>query len=116
MRALGRLPKGQMNKTEQCFEAEIILPAVNSGEIAWYCFEGVKLMLAPNTSITVDFPVMLASGLIEMIDVKGAAGMVTDDGWAKLKIAAALYPFVFKTAIPKPKKAGGGWTIEEVGR
>jgi hypothetical protein len=109
MRALGRLPKGQMNKTEERYAA--VLDA--DPDVVWYDFEAVKLMLAPNTSITVDFFLMRANGELEAVDVKGGRGMVTDDGWAKLKIAAARFPWTFKTAIPAK---GGGWTVEEVGR
>jgi hypothetical protein len=112
MRALGRLPKGEMNKTEARYAA--VLDA--DPDVVWYAFEAVKLMLVPNTSITIDFFIMRASGQLEAVDVKGAKGMVTDDGWAKLKIAAALYPWTFRTAIPVPKNQGGGWTVEEVGR
>lgn len=113
IQALGRLPKGQMNKTEARFAAEILDV---DADVVWYDFEAVKLMLAPNTSITIDFFLMRTSGLIEAIDVKGARPMITDDGWAKLKIAAARFPFLFKVAIPRRKNDGGGWDIEVVGR
>ena len=111
MRALGRLPMGQMNNIEARYAA--VLDA--DTDVVWYAFEAVKLMLAPNTSITIDFFIMRASGLLEAVDLKGAKGIVTDDGWAKLKIAAALFPWVFKVAIPDAKK-DGGWFVEEVGR
>lgn len=112
MRALGRLPKGQMNKTESRYAAVLD----TDPDVVWYAFEAVKLMLAPNTSITIDFFIMRAGGQLEAHDVKGSAGMYVDDARAKTKIAAARFPFVFRIAIPKPAKAGGGWTIEEVGR
>ena len=47
-----------------------------------------------------------------MIDVKGSKAMVTDDARAKMKVAAELYPFVFKVAYPRAK--GEGWDIEEI--
>ena len=40
-------------------------------------------------------------------------GFWRDDARAKIKIAADLYPFRFIAVQAAPKKAGGGWTIEE---
>lgn len=113
MQALGRLPKGQMNKTETAF-AQYLDVQKMSNKVLWYKFEGIKLMLAANTSITVDFAVLPANGVLEMIDVKGSKHIFTDDARAKMKVAAAMYPFVFKVAYPIPKKDGGGWHIEEI--
>lgn len=113
LQALGRLKAGQMNKTEQRFN-NYLLGLLHVGQIAWFKFEGIKLMLANNTSLTVDFAVMNSEGVIEMIDVKGAKAMITDDAKAKMKIAAAMYPFVFKYAYPIAEKDGGGWKIEEI--
>jgi len=113
MQALGRLPRGTMNKTEQAF-ARYLDELKLAGAVLWYKFEGVKLMLAPNTSITVDFAVLPASGILEMIDVKGAKAIFTDDARAKMKVAAASYPFVFKVAYPIPQKDGGSWSIEPI--
>lgn len=113
MQALGRLPKGTMNKTEQAF-AKRLDEMKLTGSVLWYKFEGIKLMLAANTSITVDFAVLPESGVLEMIDVKGAKAIFTDDARAKMKVAAAMYPFIFKVAYPIQLKDGGGWKIEEI--
>lgn len=113
MQALGRLPKGTMNKSETLFAQHLDMQKL-SNKVLWYQFEGIKLMLAKNTSITVDFAVLPASGVLEMIDVKGAKAMFTDDARAKMKMAAAMYPFVFKVAYPISKADGGGWKIEEI--
>jgi len=113
MQALGRLAKGTMNKSETAFSQRLEMQK-HAGEVLWYKFEGIKLMLAANTSITVDFAVLPASGVLEMIDVKGSKGIFTDDARAKMKVAAAMYPFVFKVAYPIPQKEGGGWHIEEI--
>jgi hypothetical protein len=108
MFALGRLKTGQRNKTEQAYEGMLSsLQAV--GDVVWFKFEGVKLRLADNTFYTPDFAVMLASGQMEMHEVKG---FWQDDARAKIKIAAELYPFRFLAAKPKAKKDGGGWEIE----
>lgn len=106
--ALGRLKTGERNKTEQSYEN--LLEAMRiAGDVLWYKFEGMKLRLADNTFYTPDFAVMLASGQIEMHEVKGHW---QDDARVKIKIAADLYPFRFVAAKPKAKKDGGGWELE----
>ena len=109
LRALGRLKTGAMNKTEAAYEASVLEPGMIAGEIAWYRFEGVKLRLADNTFYTPDFAVMLASGLLQMHEVKG---FWTDDARVKIKVAATQYPFEFIAARTRPKGQGGGWAIE----
>lgn len=104
-RALGRLPKGTLNKTEQAYEDRVLKPALLSGEIAWYRFEGVKLRLANNTFYTPDFAVMRRNGEIEIHEVKG---FWTDDARVKTKVAAAQYPFQF-IAVQRVK---GEWKEE----
>ena len=111
MQALGRMKTGQMNKTEERF-AQMLELERYAGRVKWWKFEGIKLMLAKNTSITVDFAVLPDTGILTMIDVKGSKAMVTDDARAKMKVAAELYPFVFKVAYPRAK--GEGWDIEEI--
>lgn len=107
--ALGRLKTGQLNKTEARY-AEHLKQRKRAGEVAWFKFEGVKLRLADNTFLTPDFAVMLASGEMEMHEVKG---FWEDDARAKTKIAADMYPFRFIAVTAKTKKAGGGWAVEE---
>lgn len=108
MQALGRLKTGQMNKTEEAY-AKRLQSLQHSGEVAWYKFEGVKLRLADNTFYSPDFAVMLASGEMEMHEVKG---FWQDDARAKIKIAADLYPFRFIAVKVRSKKDGGGWQEE----
>ncbi len=107
--ALGRLKTGQMNQTEEAYAATLRHQML-TGEIAWFKFEGVKLRLADNTFYTPDFAVMLASGQMEMHEVKG---YWQDDARAKIKIAADLYPFRFIAITKRTKRAGGGWAVEE---
>lgn len=111
--AKGRLPPGEMNKTEAAYD--IRLDALrHHGEILWYKFAAIKLRLAPNCFLTVDFPVLAADGVLEMHDVKGHARIYTDDAKAKMKVAASMFPFRFKVAYPLSKKDGGGWRVEDV--
>ena len=107
--ALGRLKTGVMNKTEAAYDG-YLADLQAKGEILWRKFEGVKLRLADNTFYTGDFFVMGANGQLECHEVKG---YWQDDARAKIKIAADMYPFRFIAVKPKPKKDGGGWSMEE---
>ena len=109
IQALGRLKTGQMNKTESAY-CQHLEQRKRAGEIAWYRFEGLKLRLADNTFYTPDLAVMLATGEMELHEVKG---FWTDDARVKTKVAADQYPFRIIVGTVKPKKAGGGWNIEE---
>lgn len=107
--ALGRLKTGEMNKTEAAY-AERLRALEASGQILGHKFEGLKLRLADNTFYTPDFAVVAADGVIECHEVKGHW---QDDARAKIKIAAAMYPFRFIAVKAKPKRDGGGWAVEE---
>ena len=114
MQAKGRLPKGVMNATETKY-ATYLDELKLIGEVVWWRFEPVKLLLAPLTTLTPDFMVQLADGAVELHDVKGAKAIYEDDAKVKMKVAAKEYPFVFRVVFPKAKKDGGGWLIEQVG-
>lgn len=110
MQALGRLPVGEMNKTEQAY-ADHLEQLKRDGEVLFYKFESMNLRLADNTFYKPDFLVMTADRGIEVHEVKG---FWTDDARVKIKVAAALYPIFKFIAIRKAKKAdGGGWSVEE---
>jgi len=113
IQALGRLKVGELNKTEQAY-ANYLEALKVAGSIIWYKFEGLKFRLADNTFYTPDFAVLLPNGQIEMHEVKGSKGIYTDDAKVKTKVAAEMYPFVFKVCFPRLKREGGGWNIEEV--
>lgn len=108
--ALGHLQPGEMNKTEAKYAAHLGAEML-AGRVLWWKFEGIKLRLANMTFFTVDFAVMGADGRLEMVDVKGAKAIVEEDARVKVKVAASIYPFVFKLVFPRK---GGGWDIEEV--
>lgn len=109
--ALGRLPVGQMNKTEAAY-AELLEQLKVASRIQWYRFEGLKLRLADKTFYTPDFAVMRDDGVMECHEVKG---FWQDDARVKIKIAAEMYPFRFMAAKPRAKKHGGGWEYEVFG-
>lgn len=111
--ALGRLKTGEKNKTEQRYEDEVLRPGSMIGDILWFRFEGIKLRIADNTFLTVDYAVLPLDGILTMVDVKGGQAVIQDDARVKMKVAAEAYPFRFQFAYPA--KSGGGWTIEGVG-
>lgn len=109
LQALGRLKVGAMNQTEAAY-ARTLEQRKAAGEVAWYKFEGLKFRLADNTFYTPDFAVQLADGALEAHEVKG---YWQEDARAKIKIAADMYPLRFVAVQALPKKAGGGWKVEE---
>lgn len=104
-----RRQPGEMNKLEREY-ADRLEERKQAGEVQWYAFEAVKLRLADKTFYTPDFAVMLADDQIELHEAKG---FWEDDARVKIKVAASLFPFVFRAFSKLPKKAGGGWKEEE---
>lgn len=98
MYALGRLPDGTLNKTEQAYQDQLEAMK-HAGQIVWYMFEAINLRLAKRTHYRPDFLVLLASGEFEVHEVKGRW---TDDARVKIKVAASMYPFRF-IAVRKVK-------------
>jgi len=111
LQALGRMKVGEKNQTEQRFEDEVLRPGMMTGDFLWYRFEGVKLRLADNTFLTVDYAVLPKDGVLTMIDVKGGPGVFMEDARVKMRVAADTYPFVFQMAWPEK---GRGWTFKGV--
>lgn len=109
MFAQGRLRDGQMNETEAAY-AQTLEYRRRLGEILWYSFEGVTLKLATGCRYTPDFAVMLATGELQMHEVKG---YWQDDAKAKIKVAAEKFPMKFIAVYKQPKRSGGGWKYEE---
>lgn len=112
LQALGRLKPGQMNKTEQRFCDEWISPRVLAGEITWWAFEAITLKLAHDCRLTVDFFIMLSTGELQAIDVKGSSVVVMDDALVKLRVASEKFPWPVAMAMPIKKANGGGWDIK----
>lgn len=92
MQALGRLPGGEMNKTEAAYN-RLLETRLGTGEIRWFRFEPLNIRLGPKCFYSVDFMVMLYDGTLEAHEVKG---FWQDDALAKFKTAAATMPFKFK--------------------
>ena len=105
--AAGRMKAGVMNPTEEWYAAQ--LEALKqAGAVQWYKFEGITFKLAPRTTYTPDFAVMMADNTIELHEVKG---FWQGTARVKIKLAAELFPFKFLAIVAKKaaKKNGGGF-------
>ncbi len=100
---------GKMNRTETEY-AEGLEARRLEGDLLWWAFESIKLRLADNTFLTVDFAVMYNDLTLGLHEVKGG-GPLDSESETKLKVAAELYPFMFVRAEKLRKKDGGGWKI-----
>ena len=105
----GRSKPGVMNKTEAVYEGLLRIRQIE-GAVLWYAYEAITFKLAKDTRYTPDFVVMLQDGSFECHEVKG---FWRDDAKVKIKVAAAMFPIKFIAVKALPKKAGGGWEIEE---
>ncbi len=106
--ALGRLPRGTMNKLESRY-ALYLEELKHQGVVLWYYFEGMTFRLAKNTSYLPDFVVLMADGQLQCHEVKGRW---MDAARVKIKVAAALFPIQFIGIQAEAKCRGGGWKIE----
>ena len=106
-----RRKPGEMNKLEAKMADELRAKQL-AGEIDWFAFEAITIKLADRTRYTPDFLVMLPDGQLELWEVKGHW---EDDARVKIKVAASLFPFVFRAFKPKTKRDGGGWSVETFG-
>ena len=105
-----RLKPGQMNRTEAEHAQELEL-RLRAGDILAWWFQPFRLRLAEdNAWYTPDFAVMHRDGLLEVQEIKG---YWEEAALVRIKVAAALYPFVFAALTKLPKKEGGGWRRRE---
>jgi len=110
-RALGRLPKGKMNKTETEYARR--LEALRTmGKVIGWKFHPMRVRLADNTYYEVDFLVLHDDMTLAIHETKG--GFTTDKGQMKIKLCAEVMPwFQMIKATKLPVKKGGGWILEE---
>ena len=107
----GRSAPGVLNKTEAEY-ADYLEREKTRGHVEWYAFEPIKLRLADRTFYTPDFLVMLHDLSLEVHEVKGHW---EDDARVKIKVAAEMFPFVFRAITKRRKRDGGGWDVEVFG-
>ena len=108
--ALGRKPKAGgargMNKTEAEW-SHILQARLLAGELLYWSYEPIKVRMADLTFYTPDFMVVLASGELELHEVKGA--FVMDDARLKFKLVAEHFP---ARLVWAQKLKGGAWKVE----
>lgn len=106
MQALGRLPGGEMNKTEAAYARH--LEALKfSGEVLDFWFEEMKFKVGASACwYTPDFVVQMKSGVLEIHEIKGH---FQEDALVKTKAVALRYPY----RVISIKMAGGKWEIRE---
>ena len=104
--ALGRLPGGEMNKTEAAYARH--LEALKfSGEVLDFWFEEMKFKIGTSACwYTPDFVVQLKSGAMEIHEVKGH---FQDDALVKTKAVALRYPY----RVISIKLVRGAWEVRE---
>lgn len=108
-KALGRLPHGVMNKTEEEHAWSLEMQK-RRGEILEYRFAPLRLILADRCTYEPDFLVITREGLVEFHEVKGE--YVTDDATVKLKLAARLFPYFTFRRYQRIKKEG--WKMLDI--
>jgi len=109
--ALGRLPKGKMNKTEEAYSRHLD-QRKHQGDVIDWKFHPMRIRLADNTFYEVDFLVLHSDMRIAIHETKG--GFTTDKGQMKIKVCAEVLPwFEMIKATKLPAKLGGGWKLEE---
>lgn len=114
LRARARLPghtRGQPNKTEARYAAEVLEPRRLAGEVIRYEFEAFAIKFERGTW-TPDYFVVMADQTLVMIDVKGTSPRDQEAQRFKIKLAAARWP-EFRFTIARAVR-GGGWKHEEV--
>jgi len=103
-----RRTPGTMNKAEAAYAGTLEVRKA-AGELIGYWYEAVTFKLAKDTRYTPDFLVQLADGTLEAHEVKG---FWEDDARVKIKVAASMFPVLFRAMKPRAKKHGGGWEEE----
>lgn len=99
-----------MNKEELAY-SEVLEARKRAGEVFYWGFDEVTLILAKMLRYTPDFFLVMADGSIEFHEYKG---YWQDDAKAKIKMAAAKHPWFRFFGVQKvPKKNGGGYSHYE---
>ncbi len=91
----------EMNRLEAAYAERLDLQKAH-GSVLFWKFESIKLRLADATFYTPDFMVMTLTYAIELHEIKAfwkstGGAHWEDDARVKIKVAASIYPFVFKS-------------------
>lgn len=109
--AIGRVPKGRMNKTEEAYSIRLE-SLKQAGEILDWKFHPMNVRLADNTFYEIDFLVVAKDRELQIHETKGT--YTTEVGNIKIKLCAEVLPwFRFIKCIKQSKKDGGEWVFKE---
>ena len=107
--AINAAPRSR-NKWEEAFEREELEPRVQSGEIRWAQFEGLRFRLADDAYYKPDFVALWANGELVAYEVKG---MWREAARVRIKVVADHFPFRFIAVRKRKVSEGGGWEYEQ---
>jgi len=110
IRARRRHESGEMNGLEARYSQHLEMLR-QTGRVASWRFEAVKLRLARKTFLTVDFWVVKPDGLVELHEVKGHW---EDDARVKTKVAAEMFHEFQFIGVTYDRRLG--WVEERFGR
>jgi hypothetical protein len=83
--------KRKKNKTEMAFEQEFLWPRVQTGELEFYRYESLKLVLGEKKIFTPDYHGRwAATGIIQIWEVKGP--WIYEDAMVKFDTARRQFP------------------------
>lgn len=102
----GNFERDSMNRLEARY-ADYLDGLLHSGEIVFWRYESMKLILADRCSYLPDFFVVRADGTPEFHETKG---FWRDDARVKVKMAAKLFPCFVFYGVQWDKKRG--WLME----
>lgn len=97
-------------KTEERFEAWLY----ERPEVVTHGFEPLRFAIANGGNYTPDYVVVLEDGTVEIWEVKPSCGWLNESSKVRWKAAAESWAgglFVFRAAVEKRKKDGGGWDV-----
>ncbi len=100
--------KREMNTLESRFAKEILALQLAGGLIRWYDFEPLRLRLGGTAFYKPDFIVIDGIGQVVSYETKGHW---REAARARIKIAAARFPWIRFIAARRDQK--GGWNFEE---
>lgn len=100
-------------QTEQAFEDEVLKARP---EVVTYGFEELRFVLGGRFNYTPDYTAVLEDGTVECWEVKPSTGFSLDAGsQPRFKAAAESWAgglFVWRVAIRRRKRDGGGWELQ----
>ena len=103
------IPRDRFRSDTERRYAQVLELRKYAGEIVDWYYEPIRLFLAPRTTLTVDFLVVMRGKNLALHEVKAA--WYKEDGWVKLKMAARLYPcFTFVLCQWKER----GWYYQTI--